>query len=309
MAQKDSVCTSGVPELILWFDQVQDAIDRLKKDHLPDAEWLDLSVDSLPRLEAALLDYDDVDEPTGFMDDAMAYLGEVLMGIGGGAWGCDTEPAGDLGGQPVIVPDVALGADPISPMLLIADALNVSSGSVFTEAAAALSAAVEAVRTRDPQFTLVKEHTPGVDPEPEVPQHPWLSSWLAEREQTFAAWIEETGLPAQTWDFSPASLDVLERLVRERFPAKEEFNEGEAGLFLQDASWYVGEVARRDRDAAWYYLDPSEHDTHWAGEPLMNQPGVRDGNLASPMSELYASAVLDRDGVVLRERLDWYEET
>ncbi|MFI1740840.1 hypothetical protein [Streptomyces sioyaensis] len=69
----------------------------------------------------------------------------------------------------------------------------------------------------------------------------------------------------------------------------------------------MGEVARLERDAAWYYLDPSEHDTHWAGDPLMNQPGVRDGNLASPMSELYVTAVLDREGVVLRERLDWYE--
>ncbi|WP_407288207.1 hypothetical protein [Streptomyces sp. BP-8] len=309
MAPNDSVRTGGVPELVLWFDQVPDAIDRLKEDHLPEAEWLDFSVDSLPRLEDALLDHGDADEPTGFVDDAMAYLGEVLMGVGGGAWGWDTESAGDAGGQPAIVPDAALEADPILPMLLIADALNVSSGSVFTEAVASLSAAVEAVRTHDPQFTPAKEHTPGVDPDPEVPRYPWLSGWLNEREKTFAVWVEETGLPAQTWDFSPASLDVLERLVRERFPAKEEFEEAEAGLFLQGASWYVGEVARRERDAAWHYLDPEEHDTHWAGDPLMNQPGIRDGNLASPMSELYAAAVLDRDGVVLRERLDWYAES
>ncbi|MET7938126.1 hypothetical protein [Streptomyces sp. NPDC005322] len=43
----------------------------------------------------------------------------------------------------------------------------------------------------------------------------------------------------------------------------------------------------------------------------MTQPGVRDGNIASPMAELFAASVMARAGEsgVLRERLSRYQKS
>ncbi|MFF8846343.1 hypothetical protein ACF08N_27115 [Streptomyces sp. NPDC015127] len=314
MTRGESVRTGGVPDLVVWIDHVPDAIDRLREQHLPDDVRLDFDVASLAHLEAALLDHYTDQEPvepgSGFVGDAMAYLGEVLLTVGGGGWGWDTAPAGEGEGHPVVVPDPALGLPPLAPLLLIGQALERRTGHEFTTAAGRLAEAVTALRKERPDWEPVKEHTPGVDPEPEVAGHPWLAGWLAERERTFPAWAQETGRPAGTWDFSASSLDALERLAKERVSSAEQFETAKPGLFLQGAAWYVGEVARRERGAAWAYMDPEEHDSTWAGKPYMTQPGVRDGNIASPMAELYAAAVMAEEGEsgVLRERLGWYKQ-
>ncbi|MET9372726.1 hypothetical protein ABZX98_01030 [Streptomyces sp. NPDC002992] len=315
MTSGQSVRTGGVPDLIVWIDHVPEAIDRLREESLPEETRLDFGVESLPRLEAALLRHYAPDAPAepgvALVNDAMAYLGEVLLTVAGGGWGWDTEPVGEVEGRPVVVPDAALGLEPVAPMLLVERALSRRTGDEFAAAARRLSDAVAGLREERPDWEPVKEHTPGVDPEPEVALHPWLAGWLAERERAFAAWVQETGQPAETWDFSASSLDVLERLTKERFSSGPHFEASEPESFLQGAVWYLGEVARRSRGAAWSYMDPEEHDTTWAGQPYLTQPGVRDGNIASPMAELYAASVMageDESGV-LRERLSWYKES
>ncbi|WP_406304817.1 hypothetical protein OHA61_24440 [Streptomyces sp. NBC_00885] len=315
MTRGETVRTGGVPDLIVWIDHVPDAIDRLREEHLPDDVRLDFGVESLAHVEAALLRHHAAEGSeelgSGFVNDATAYLGEVLLTVAGGGWGWDTEPAGDVEGHPVVVPDAALGLPPVAPVLLIGEALSSRTGHELTTAARRLGEAVDGLRKERPDWEPVKEHTPGVDPEPEVPVHPWLADWLAERERAFSAWVEETGLTEETWDYSASSLDVLERLAKERVPSAQRFEAAEPGLFLQGAAWYVGEVARRMRGAAWAYMDPEEHDSTWAGQPYMTQPGVRDGNIAAPMAELYAAAVMAEEGEsgVLRERLSWYKES
>lgn len=89
--------------------------------------------------------------------------------------------------------------------------------------------------------------------------HPELAAWLARQEADFPAWAEATGTP-ETWDFSPASLDALETLVREQYADTDAVNAARHGTFVQVAHWYVGEIARRVNDgAAWHYLpaDPA----------------------------------------------------
>ncbi|MFE0193049.1 hypothetical protein [Streptomyces sp. NPDC058989] len=306
MTREDTVRTSGVADLIVWFDHMREVMDRLE-ERLPADADLDFSVKSLAHVEAALLDHYTEDEPEpggGFIDDAMPYLGEVLLRITGGCWGWDTEPFGELDGQPVTVPDKELGLAPVAPAMLIGEALSRRTGRELTDTAKRLERAVAVLREQRPDWEPVKDHTPGMDPDPKRDQHPWLTGWLAEREQHFAVWAEETGRPAGTWDFSPASLDALEALVRERFTTKDAFKTAKEGAFLQGACWYVGEVARRDRGAAWAYRDPIEGNTR-TGKPLMTQPGVRNGNVASPMGELYG-VLRNEDKGVLRERLNSY---
>ena len=88
--------------------------------------------------------------------------------------------------------------------------------------------------------------------------HPELAAWLARQEADFPAWAAATGTP-ERWDFSPASLDALETLVRERYADADAIDDALDSTFVQGASWYVGEIARRVNGAAWHYLpaDPA----------------------------------------------------
>ncbi|MEU6378957.1 hypothetical protein [Streptomyces sp. NPDC046909] len=86
--------------------------------------------------------------------------------------------------------------------------------------------------------------------------HPELAAWLARQEADFPAWAEATGT-AETWDFSPASLDTLELLVRDRYADMHAVNTDRHSTFVQVAQWYIGEVARRVNDGAdWYAFPP-----------------------------------------------------
>ncbi|WP_419996227.1 hypothetical protein [Streptomyces boninensis] len=82
---------------------------------------------------------------------------------------------------------------------------------------------------------------------------PDLPAWLAERSRQFDGWCRATGAPEGTWDFSPASLDALEELVRARYGSEEQIDDDRMGLFLQGACWYVGEVAVRQRGYRWHF--------------------------------------------------------
>lgn len=60
-----------------------------------------------------------------------------------------------------------------------------------------------------------------------------LPLWLREQQSRFSTWVQEvSGL----WDFSPESLDLLEEVVRERFPSEEAFRDQEGEAFLQVAA-------------------------------------------------------------------------
>ncbi|MFJ9410460.1 hypothetical protein [Streptomyces sp. NPDC101393] len=91
-----------------------------------------------------------------------------------------------------------------------------------------------------------------VDDATDSQNHPELLAWLSERAAGFDEWALGTGTP-ERWDFTPASLDALEGLVKQAVPGEEDIDELRCGAFLQGAVWYLGEVACRSAGVVWRY--------------------------------------------------------
>ncbi|MFI1168813.1 hypothetical protein ACH4UM_35965 [Streptomyces sp. NPDC020801] len=83
---------------------------------------------------------------------------------------------------------------------------------------------------------------------PEWSDNPRLNGWLARQREAFAAWQRES--PGE-WDFSPASLDRLEELVRGRFSSYEAADAAGDDPFMTVSAWYLGEVQVRAFGAVW----------------------------------------------------------
>ncbi|WP_170290736.1 hypothetical protein [Kitasatospora atroaurantiaca] len=124
-------------------------------------------------------------------------------------------------------------------------------------------------------MTLMTDRT---DDAPDPQRHPELLMWLSERSSGFENWAQATGTP-ERWDFSPASLDVLEDLLRQTLTGEEDIDEQRRGAFIQGAVWYLGEVACRATGVVWKY-EPFA----FAGEPL-----------PSLFAEVYASGTIGLD--------------
>jgi hypothetical protein len=126
---------------------------------------------------------------------------------------------------------------------------------------------------------------------------PWLAQWLVAREQAFPAWSAATGR-AGDLDFSPRSLETLEQVVRSRVPTQDALRELKDDDFVQGAVWYLGEIARRHRDAHWRYSpDPTGTSRNpYAGRPFVEQD---DGGDAIPLLELESAVLSDETGVLL----------
>ncbi|CAL9288856.1 hypothetical protein SUDANB25_01527 [Streptomyces sp. SudanB25_2051] len=84
-------------------------------------------------------------------------------------------------------------------------------------------------------------------------RHPDLLRWLDERRDAHERWAEQTS-HADALDFTPASLAVLDALVRESADTMEEITDRRMTPFFQGAIWYVGEVFRRHREMVWKYI-------------------------------------------------------
>jgi hypothetical protein len=129
--------------------------------------------------------------------------------------------------------------------------------------------------------------------------HPELAAWLARQEADFPAWAEATGTP-QTWDFSPASLDALEAIIRERYADARAVDDAWHSTFVQVAGWYVGEIARRVNGAAWHYLDedpaaevgaPGSWQSTWTRTPRVARGPAVETPRVFPVSALRALLV------------------
>lgn len=234
---------------------------------------LDFTPDTLARLEGMV-----AGQPRLALAVA-GYLGEALMRVGGGHW--EVTDAG-----PVVHFDPALELPPLAVLDLV-------TRSVATHAE--ITRTVADFKARNPEWSPTKEHTPAVDwiDDSDHPQHPWLVSWLADRAAAFPQWTVEHPGP---WDFSPESLDALEKLVQTLGLESEEFVEG--------AVWYLGEVAVRHRGARWkYYYDErpySETGSVWNNNPFVEQPDP-DGHGAVPIFMLKTAVRLGEPGI-LRDR-------
>ncbi|MFF6802095.1 hypothetical protein [Streptomyces sp. NPDC012616] len=292
----------------LWISEIPETLRELRGEILDEDFPFDFGPASLAGLEAHLLaEYRSADEkpdldfrPTRC---AAVYLGEVLLDVAGGRWGWQPRGAsGSSAGRPVVHPDPALGLAPLSPLSLVARAVRTRTGSVFTEEAAGLAKAVAELRRHKPGWAPAVATHPGQDARTAGADHPELLRWLGVRAREFARWTDEAGPAAdggRHWDFSPASLDLLETVLRERFDDSAGLLGAKSGALVQGAVWYLGEVVRRARDGVvWQYRPRTRFDEplgtamfHAADEiyldtPRVAQPGLREGGSAHPMAAL-----------------------
>ncbi|MER7519433.1 hypothetical protein [Streptomyces sp. NPDC126499] len=89
--------------------------------------------------------------------------------------------------------------------------------------------------------------------------NPRLHDWLARQRAAFPAWARDTG---QDWDFAPASVDRLERLLRSWYSTYEDIHAAAATPRVQVAAWYLGEVQVRHCGTVWK-CRPREALTEW----------------------------------------------
>lgn len=84
-------------------------------------------------------------------------------------------------------------------------------------------------------------------------RHPGLLRWMGERREAHERWAEQTSF-ADALDFTPASLETLDSLVRNIANSMEEVTDQRMTPFVQGAIWYVGEVFCRHRKLVWKYI-------------------------------------------------------
>ncbi|MER7666071.1 hypothetical protein [Streptomyces sp. NPDC096193] len=80
--------------------------------------------------------------------------------------------------------------------------------------------------------------------------NPVLDAWLRIQQQEFPAWAQRYD---GDWDFTPASLERIEALVRSRYTSSDQAWDERGSDFLQTASWYVGEVHNRTCGTQWQF--------------------------------------------------------
>lgn len=279
-----------------WIGDLPFQLLLLEKVLLPAEFPFDYSPASLEALEAQLLKRcvpgQAPEKRKEFVEGAMAYLGEVLLGVAGGGWGWNTRPVDGLPGQPVVWPDPELELSPVAPKLLILHALRVGTGTAFTQEVERLRTAVAARQDVVPGWEPAKEYTPHVDPQAPLPEVPVLTAWLAERREALAAWAKDAFDVAWRGNFHPDTLDWLEGVVRQRFATVEEFDAARDEPFVQGACWFVGEVIRRNMGAVWQYIPfdpeaepgaPGSRESAWTDVPFVDQPDKRVGGAAVPL--------------------------
>jgi hypothetical protein len=295
---------SSDERLDAWREEISPMLARLEAFELPEGFPLDFSAGSLTRLEEIVLDRippgtASVAPLGSFLEAATAYVGESLLRTGGGRW--DWDAGDDL---PVVLPDEALAVPPVSPLRLIIAAASRRTGTELAGTHAAVAGAVERYVAAHPGWSPTKEPTPGVD-EVDAPRAPWLEEWLGERERAFPAWVADTGVAPAVWDFSPASLDALEAVVKRRLPGREALEQAAHRDFVQGSTWYYGEVARRNKTGTrWRYSpavpgssDPLESYelNPFVGRPYIDQSGP-EGDSLVPVLVLEALLTVDEPG-------------
>lgn len=111
--------------------------------------------------------------------------------------------------------DPALALAPVAPLDLVIDAVAARSGDRLTQAFDRWLRAVAAHRATDPSWRPEKERTMADDPKEETDA---LRAWLDEQEAGFPAWVADYGADL-VWDFDPATLPVLEEVLRGSVPS------------------------------------------------------------------------------------------
>jgi len=211
-------------DLDVWVQGVQPRLAALEA-----SITVDFSRDSLVRLP-----------PANGNDAYAAYLGETLLRVGGGQWA-------EVGGEPGVTADPALGLPPVVPRELVDDP------DAATRAYDEWAAAVAAKTAAEPGWRPTMVPTPGFA-DAAVTGTPEFDRWLAAQEADFPAWVKRWA-PDVSWDFSAESLDRLAAVLGRLVPNPDVVRDPAAGDPVDGALWYLGETCRRAGDGQWSWLD------------------------------------------------------
>jgi hypothetical protein len=242
--------------------------------------------------------------PEGFAQVVGAYLGEALLDAGGGSWVWD-----EVSDLPAVRLDPALGWT-IEPMRVVLDAVMERSGTVCADLLAQVAAAVVEYQQDAPDWqpTRTDKSVLRQVPASAVPADPWLADWLTTRRERFAEWARACGVPDEL-DFSVASLDTVERLVRDRAGSVADLRQIKHDEFIQAAVWYVGETACRHGGAHWIYRTPPEGGSKnpWVGRPFVQRDPPSNADLI-PFLELKAAVADDAKGIIVERFEEFLED-
>ncbi|MER6014709.1 hypothetical protein [Streptomyces bluensis] len=108
------------------------------------------------------------------------------------------------------------------------------------------------------------------DNDPTWYDNPRLNAWLEAARTAFASLASETG---GRWDYSPASLDRLERLLLSRYATWDAIYHHPDDPVLKAAAWYLGEVVVLHHGAIWAWNPDGPHTgEYWPGCPRLTYP-------------------------------------
>ncbi|MBW3356648.1 MULTISPECIES: hypothetical protein [unclassified Streptomyces] len=280
-----------------WLEGMQPRLAGLVDLELrPGALTLtDRSPASLARLEAELLARST--PAADFLERVAGFLGEVLLSAAGGSWAWD-----ERRGLPIVTPDPELGLRCVCPAELVEEARRRGDGDEFGRSLRELERSVAEKQAAAPDWTPVKELTPGLDEDPTATfDSPYLDAWLAKHAEGLPAWLATYAERPEMWDFSQRSLDELEAAARRRVSGPDEL--AAHPDFADGASWYLGEVLRPAMRAQWcYHPGERDGDNMFVGRPFLDQL-IPDGTVAVPFL-LIQVALADRGPGVLRHIYD-----
>jgi hypothetical protein len=281
MASTDSEGWVDREPLEWWLDWINVLIGLTDDAYLRGAVPLDYSPASLQALEGVVrARYGNPLQTSGddpFVSGVVAYLGETLMRMAGGAWGWTTDAPSDAGlddpdlrramarhrwfisgadepdvvGLPMVNADPALQLPALSPMYLLLQAIGSGEPDVWASAYRRWRQAVDDYAASHPGWAPAKEHTL-VDGASTPPPSAVLDEWLARQRARFPDWVARH---SGDWDFSVESLDRLAALVIELTPTVEAFDGPTNTNFVDGAVYYFGEMLRHRRPAEWVYRE------------------------------------------------------
>jgi len=274
-----------------WLDDMDLLLENLRFGLLPRDFPFDFSPASLTRLEPLLVDRWPPDDPGDLVQDdflrgALTYLGESLMRVAGGRW--------RWSGGPVVSFDPVLGLDDQPLADLVGRAVDRTDDGVFAEVHRELTAAVAA----RPGWEPTKLVTPA-DPSGDPPPSAQLETWLRRQEAAFTRWAAEHP-EGEPWDFSPRSIDALERVLLSTVPAGEVTDPDAGHPVVDAAAWYFGETVIRNCEGRWT-LTPGEPgaESLTRGRPVVRLPEP-DRRLVAPTVTVATLVQLGAAGYLVR---------
>lgn len=233
-----------------------------------------------------------------FVDGAIRYVGETLIRQVGGRWVFQ-------GGRPQLVLDVpdVTEDDPVDVRGVLQNVLRYRDEDVLGRLFDIHRAAADEEGATGPAFAAQK---PDVDPRSR------LGQWLASMDEAIEAWRQGPAAPAERWDGSVASLELLGPWMLETFgttdPDVLEEGSDQRTAFV-GACRYLGETVRRHGGGQWVYPEgPTARGNPYAGRPFVDREDPENGETTGTVSVEIAlrSVVAKQDSALLQKNIEIY---